>query len=382
MIRYILLVLIYLATLIPVAPTAEAASEASWNVTCNSVRWATDDPIVFPGQPGKSHMHTFYGNTTTNANTTTQSLLNSGPSDCQREFQDADHSAYWIPALYRKHANGTLEELKATPKDFSMTIYYRRAGGTEGEKVTAIPQGLRMLAGDPKATTPQKYVSIRCQNTKDGSIQNKSSQEFPTCASTEHLLGDLKFPNCWDGKNLDSADHRSHMTYSSGKTHACPASHPVKIPQLTFEPRWKAINGPGSSFMFSSGGPYTFHGDFFAAWDPKVQAALVNQCPNAGVKCNFKKLSELKLNLGAVPDSQIKAQTFGAGTEPRFASAATDHSNHQPTPAPAAAAGPLPQTGPLTVFSTVAGIGAMGYAYHAYRDRRRALRASLLRKRP
>jgi hypothetical protein len=381
MVRYIFLILVLLATLIPVTPPAEAASEASWNVTCTSSHWAPNDPIVFPNQPGKSHLHTFYANKTTDAATTTQSLLNSGPSTCTREFQDADKSAYWIPALYKKSANGTLTELKpAQPKDFSMTIYYRRAGGTTGPKVTAFPQGLRMIAGDPKATTPQDFVSFRCALTSDGGEQSKSNKDFANCNSNESLMGDIKFPNCWDGKNLDSPDHKSHMAYH--KKNVCPATHPVVVPQVTMEPKWKNVNGPSSSFMLSSGGGYSFHADFFSAWDPKVQAALVNQCPNAGIKCNGKKLyTDIKPNFANVTDQQIKAQTAGAAFIPKVASAATDHSNHQPAPAPAAAAAPLPQTGPLTVFSTVAGIGAMGYAYHAYRDRRRALRDSL-RKRP
>src|SRR5262245_10950844 len=34
---------------------------AEWNVLCSADHFAMDDPIVFPGQPGMSHMHTFYG---------------------------------------------------------------------------------------------------------------------------------------------------------------------------------------------------------------------------------------------------------------------------------------------------------------------------------
>src|SRR5215210_801771 len=34
---------------------------------CRFSHQAPDDPIVFPGQAGKSHLHTFFGNTTTSA---------------------------------------------------------------------------------------------------------------------------------------------------------------------------------------------------------------------------------------------------------------------------------------------------------------------------
>ena len=47
---------------------------------------------------------------------------------------------------------------------------------------------------------------------------------------------------CWDGKNLDSPDHTSHVSYPASGTFEsngpCPATHPVKLPQLMFEVIW------------------------------------------------------------------------------------------------------------------------------------------------
>jgi hypothetical protein len=49
---------------------------------------------------------------------------------------------------------------------------------------------------------------------------------------------------CWDGVNLDSPDHKSHVAYptagpatfsGSSTGGACPSTHPVKIPQLMLE---------------------------------------------------------------------------------------------------------------------------------------------------
>jgi hypothetical protein len=49
---------------------------------------------------------------------------------------------------------------------------------------------------------------------------------------------------CWDGKSLDSPNHHEHVAHPvSGPTAfsivtgKCPASHPVKIPQLMLEVR-------------------------------------------------------------------------------------------------------------------------------------------------
>lgn len=47
--------------------------------------------------------------------------------------------------------------------------------------------------------------------------------------------------SCWDGKNLDSPNHKDHVAYpvdgpsSFATTGTCPSSHPVKIPQVMLE---------------------------------------------------------------------------------------------------------------------------------------------------
>ena len=80
---------------------------AQWNVLCDNTHYLQDDPIVFPGQPGASHMHTFYGNTSTNAASTITSLSATSPSSCGRGMGTSDLSAYWIPSLMKKNADGT-----------------------------------------------------------------------------------------------------------------------------------------------------------------------------------------------------------------------------------------------------------------------------------
>ncbi|GAW19122.1 hypothetical protein ANO14919_086060 [Xylariales sp. No.14919] len=52
----------------------------------------------------------------------------------------------------------------------------------------------------------------------------------------------LRFPTCWDGKNLDSPDHLSHMAYTESGTFEtggpCPESYPVRMSQLLYEVIW------------------------------------------------------------------------------------------------------------------------------------------------
>ena len=46
-------------------PSAQPAGETvgAFRFICQASHEAYNDPIVFPGQPGKSHLHTFFGNT-------------------------------------------------------------------------------------------------------------------------------------------------------------------------------------------------------------------------------------------------------------------------------------------------------------------------------
>ena len=99
----------------------------------------TDDPIVFVNTPGASHDHSFVGNRTTNAFSTTDSLLG-GRTTCRRS---AETAAYWMPTLY-------VDGNAVTPT--GATIYYRRKTLS---RVTATPPGFKMIAGDATAKSPQ-----------------------------------------------------------------------------------------------------------------------------------------------------------------------------------------------------------------------------------
>lgn len=98
----------------------------------------------------------------------------------------------------------------------------------------------------------------------------------------------LRFPNCWDGVNLDSSDHRSHMAYPVGAR--CPASHPVVLPRLESFFRYDVGTDPIGEITLSSGPYYTAHQDFFNAWVPSSLQTLVENCINAMVDCGKNPL--------------------------------------------------------------------------------------------
>ena len=232
---------------------------------CSYSHQAPDDPIVFPGAPGASHQHTFVGNRTTNASSSYGSLR-SGGTTCLR--QD-DTAAYWVPALYQ----GATEILP-----LAATVYYRR-GTLAG--VSSFPNNFRMIAGDAKATSPQG-MRITFWSCGIASGVDRSA-DVPTCPDTRgsFLRLHIRFPECWDGRRLDSTDHKSHMAYAMRGQ--CPSTHPVELPQITQIYRYASRGGEG--FSLASGGVYSAHADFLNAWKPGALRKLVDGCLNALVHC-------------------------------------------------------------------------------------------------
>jgi hypothetical protein len=226
----------------------------------------TDDPIVYPGQPGKSHDHTFIGNDTTNAFSTPASLQGQS-SSCRRT---GDTAAYWVPTLISSSGQMILPR--------AATVYYRRHTLAP---VQAFPSGFRVVAGNSKATSPQglKVTYWNC-----GPLAGVPPQAtIPTCpnAGRMGLALHVAFPDCWDGVNLDSADHVGHLAYSMRGR--CPAGHPVAVPAVQVNIRYPSVGGSG--LALASGGQYSGHADFFNAWNQATLESLVTGCLNALRHC-------------------------------------------------------------------------------------------------
>jgi hypothetical protein len=246
-----------------------------------------DDPIVYPRQPGKSHAHTFFGNESTDA-ASTLATLRRAKTTCK---PPADTAAYWIPTLYV----GT-REIRPAKAQF----YFNLRGY---DQMTAFPAGLRMISGDAHATRPQStgIVYWACASSESVrsaplvrpprrcadvpvTVRKGFFRPCPTCPveqirpnmSKDRLRLELhvNFPDCWDGKHLDSADHHSHMVYS--RDYVCPPSHPVKVPLIRLNVRYPLKGGEG--VQLASGGVLTGHADFFNAWDERFLKRLVDTC--------------------------------------------------------------------------------------------------------
>jgi hypothetical protein len=247
------------------SPQRRALQGVNFISTCGFSHRNTDDVIISPGEHGGSHDHTYVGNTSTNGDSTLRSLLAAGTT-CQRP---GDTAAYWVPTLYR---NGEAVE------PLGATIYYRpRSLG----RITAFPSGLKMIAGDARAQLPQSMrVTFWNCGVRAGLPRSSSVATCPEARGSSLRLH-VNFPDCWNGRTLDSADHKSHMAYSENG--ACPASHPVKVPAISLIVRYPIQGGPGVEL--ASGGEYSGHADFFNAWNQATLERLVERCLNAHRHC-------------------------------------------------------------------------------------------------
>ena len=222
-----------------------------FNVICGFSHRNNDDPIVFPGAPGRSHNHTFIGNRDVDASTTPESLKD-GASTCDT----SDSSTYWVPTLY--------EGVEAIVP-LAVVVYYTRH--TSGPVVT-MPAGLKMVAGNQSAKRPQPKGSVSWSCSAAGA--GKRFAAVPACGATSMLVFNLRFPNCWNGRTTDSPDHRRHMAYS--RAGSCPESHPVRLPTITV----LVLYAPTSKYARPASGKWGSHGDFMNGWEPQILSRLVS----------------------------------------------------------------------------------------------------------
>ena len=213
------------------------------------------DPLVSPGQIPSPHIHQIVGGNSFNASMDPATHDLPTASTCTSCTFSEDFSNYWTAVLYFRARNGTY---KRVPQFVSsglkgiggITVYYIPA--TNNLNVTAFKPGFRMLVGNAalRAPGPNPKVCHRCMPLSgEGSGANcaaPDTETLPTKACPGGIRSVITFPTCWDGKNLDSDDHESHVSYpstgfgpsSAGGNGHCPASHPVILPQVMYEVMW------------------------------------------------------------------------------------------------------------------------------------------------
>lgn len=261
-----LALLVLLAAASPRASAAPTAPQAygEFVAFCSYSHRGPHDPIVHPGMAGMSHMHEFLGNTSTGPASTVDSLL-AASTTCDPV---SDLSAYWVPTLY---------DNADQPVPFERVTIYYIVDTDDANQLELYPPGLKIIAGDATASAPPDPARFKWSCLGEAI---SSTTDFVQCPPGSRLEMLLNFPDCWNGVDLDSPNHKSHMAYRTGS--ACPPTHPVPVPRLQFKLRYAS---PGTANMRLASGPaYTMHGDFFNAWQPAALASRM-QCLRDYITC-------------------------------------------------------------------------------------------------
>lgn len=246
-------------------------ADVRFKVTCPFDHSANDDPIVFPDRPGKAHLHDFFGARDIDASFTDYDDYVNNPAGTTCNDPE-DLAGYWSPALYTG-----ARKVDAT----KVTVYYR-LGGKHGS-IAPIPAGLRMIAGWQSGKPhPGANIAGWLCNEEDYRTLTPPTKR---CLSGGHIKMVVKFPDCWNGDDLDSADHRSHMAYSEpnglvgpAAANVCPPSHPVQLPQITQFVNFANLASGKKITGLASGDTTTVHMDFFNGWVESRMAERVQTC--------------------------------------------------------------------------------------------------------
>lgn len=248
----------------------------------------SDNVIVAPGVGnGAHHTHDYVGNDSNDAFANNQTFEQGGTS-CQN--QD-DKSTYYWPVV---RAQDGKDEADAndlgggqegnvgtilTPK--SSKIEFK---GNAQNKVTAMPKFLRIITGDAKAFTngdKNANASWSCTGFEDRQLTDK----YPLCPAGSSVTRTFDFQSCWDGQNIDSANHRDHVAFA-GEDGSCPNGFKA-IPQLVNTITYDVpANTPFAvdGFPEQLHKPITDHDDFINVMSEDLMNEAVD-CINSGKQC-------------------------------------------------------------------------------------------------
>lgn len=251
-------------------------------------KFNSDNVIVAPGvSNGAHHMHDYVGNQDNTAFSNNDSLAR-GQTTCKNQ---GDQSTYYWPVLRLQKAGdendanqpgggieGNVGKIQ-TPSE--VTIQFR---GSPVSKVVEMPRFLRIITGDAKAFTngtANANASWSCTGFEDRQLKDK----YPICPEGSKVVRTFTFQSCWDGQNIDSANHRTHVAFAN-QDGSCGNGFQA-IPQLVQRIVYDVPPGPGfavDSFPEQLHKPVTDHGDFINVFSEDLMRQAVS-CINEGRDC-------------------------------------------------------------------------------------------------
>ncbi|GAA2562481.1 MULTISPECIES: DUF1996 domain-containing protein [Streptomyces] len=278
----------------------EDASRGTFSSECGvneNGLFNSDNVIAAPGvSNGAHHFHDYVGNQATDAFSSDEELAKADTS-CEDQ---GDRSSYYWPVL--RLQNGTQEQDAnspgggiegnvgeiVTPKEVTLTF----VGNPRG-KVTAMPRLLRIITGDAKSFVngpANANASWSCTGFEDRQLKDK----YPLCPQGSDVVRTFRFQSCWDGRNIDSANHRTHVAFTDAAGN-CPSGFrpvPQLVQRIVYDVDAPSLEDGGrttplfavDSFPEQLHKPVTDHGDFINVFDEDLMREMVD-CINSGRTC-------------------------------------------------------------------------------------------------
>uniref|UniRef100_A0A0W0G435 DUF1996 domain-containing protein n=1 Tax=Moniliophthora roreri TaxID=221103 RepID=A0A0W0G435_MONRR len=262
------------------------------------------DPITNPGTVA-THVHAVLGGSNFGLNLSTSWLRQ---SQCTSIPIAEDKSNYWFPQLYFQWRDGSFTSVDGNAVIRSYYLFSDAPNST-----TAFPEDFRMLSGDPNLRTldpasfAQQAITYICLNFDGVSSKHNELPVWKSCPSG--IRSQVNFPSCWDGENVDSPDHRSHVAFlSTGPDNGTcnDPQYPYTLPRIFLEVYWitqpfedhrNEAMTPSQPFVyvytvfidvhrtylhlsFAHGDPtgYGNHADFFNGWDEGALEKAIAHC--------------------------------------------------------------------------------------------------------
>ncbi|MFI6375644.1 DUF1996 domain-containing protein [Streptomyces sp. NPDC050546] len=258
----------------------------------------SDNVIVAPGVGnGAHHTHDYVGNQGNNAFAGNEEFAAAGTS-CRNK---GDKSTYYWPVLRLQDGTQEFDAGKPgggaegnTGRILTASRVTLNFVGSPRGRVVAMPRFLRIITGDAKAFTngtANANASWSCTGFENRQLTDK----YPVCPEGSSLVRTSKFQSCWDGRDVDSANHRSHVAFADPRTGSCPNGFkaiPQLVQRLVYDVDAPSLNDNGASSPFYAVDgfpeqmhkPITDHGDFINVFDETLMNRMV-QCINTGRKC-------------------------------------------------------------------------------------------------
>jgi hypothetical protein len=256
----------------------------------------SDNVIVAPGvSNGAQHQHDYVGNQSNNAFASDEDLANA-QTTCQNQ---GDKSSYFWPVLRIQDGSDDIDAGQpGGGKDGNVGKIVQPAQaqlkfvGNRTSDVVAMPKALRIITGDAKSTTNglnNANTSWSCTGFEDRQVTDK----YPLCPEGSSVVRTSNFQSCWDGQNIDSANHRTHVDFveADGSCSNGFKAIPQLQVRLVYDVQAPQINNGQvqnafavDSFPEQLHKAITDHNDFINFFDENLMNKMV-QCINSGQDC-------------------------------------------------------------------------------------------------